>query len=48
MHWGGERYLEVLVGRNEGRRPLGRLRRRWDDNIKADLQEIRIDEANWI
>jgi hypothetical protein len=29
----------VLVGRPEGRRPLGRPRRRWEDNIKSDLQE---------
>jgi hypothetical protein len=30
-----------LVGRPEGRRPLGRPRRRWEDNIKMDLQEVR-------
>jgi hypothetical protein len=30
----------VLVGKPEGRRPLGRLRRRWEDNIKVDLQEM--------
>jgi hypothetical protein len=30
----------VLVGRPEGRRPLGRPRRRWEDNIKVDLQEV--------
>jgi hypothetical protein len=30
----------ILVGRPEGRRPLGRPRRRWDDNIKTDLQEV--------
>jgi hypothetical protein len=29
-----------LVGRPEGRRPLGRPRRRWEDNIKMDLQEV--------
>jgi hypothetical protein len=38
----------VLVGRLEGKRPLGRPRRRWEDNIKLDLREIRIDGANWI
>jgi hypothetical protein len=38
----------VLVGRSEGKRPLGRPRRRWEDNIKADLREIGIDGANWI
>jgi hypothetical protein len=31
----------VLVGKPEGRRPLGRPRRRWEDNIKRDLQEVR-------
>jgi hypothetical protein len=30
----------VLVGKTEGKRPLGRLRRRWEDNIKMDLQEV--------
>jgi hypothetical protein len=30
----------ILVGRPEGRRPLGRPRRRWEDNIKMDLREI--------
>ena len=31
----------VLVGKSEGRRPLGRPRHRWEDNIKMDLQEVR-------
>jgi hypothetical protein len=30
----------ILVGRPEGKRPLGRLRRRWEDNIKMDLQGV--------
>ena len=30
----------VLMGKHEGKRPLGRPRRRWDDNIKMDLQEV--------
>jgi hypothetical protein len=30
----------ILVGKPEGRRPLGRLGHRWDDNIKMDLQEV--------
>jgi hypothetical protein len=30
----------VLVGKSEGKRPMGRPRRRWEDNIKADLQEV--------
>jgi hypothetical protein len=37
-----------LVGRPEGKRPLGRTRSRWEDNIKMDLREIGIDGANWI
>jgi len=31
----------VLVGKTEGKGPLGRSRRRWEDNIKMDLQEVR-------
>jgi hypothetical protein len=38
----------VLVGRPEVKRPLGRSRRRWEDNIKMDLRETGIDGANWI
>jgi hypothetical protein len=37
-----------LVGRPEGKRPLGRTRCRWEDNIKMDLGEIGIDGTNWI
>ena len=38
----GERrgIFHVLVGKPEGKRPLGRLRRRWENNIKMDLQEV--------
>jgi hypothetical protein len=38
----------ILVGRPEGRRPLGRPRRRWEDNIKLDLREIGFGDADWI
>ena len=38
-YWGGWRY-RVLVGNPEGKRSLGRSRRRWKDNIKMDLQEV--------
>jgi hypothetical protein len=38
----------ILVGRPEGKRPRGRPRHSWEDNIKLDLREIEIDEANWI
>jgi hypothetical protein len=37
-----------LVGRPEGKRPLGRPRLRWEDNIKLDLREIGIYWTNWI
>ena len=38
----------VLVGRPEGKRPLGRLRRRWEDNIKMDLQEVGGGYGDWM
>jgi hypothetical protein len=38
----------ILVGKPEGKRPLGRPRRRWVDNIKMDLREIRGDGMDWI
>jgi hypothetical protein len=38
----------VLVGRLEGKRPLGRPRSRWEDNNKMDLGKTRIDGVNWI
>jgi hypothetical protein len=44
----GRGVYRVLVGNPEGKRPLGRSRRRWEDNIKIDFGEIRIDGANWI
>ena len=38
----------VLVGKREGRRPLGRPRRRWADNIRMDLQEVGCGYMDWI
>jgi hypothetical protein len=38
----------ILVGRSEGRRPLGRPTRRWEDNVKMDLRDVGIDGVNWI
>jgi hypothetical protein len=38
----------LLVGKPEGKRPLGRPRRRWIDNIKMDLLEIGVSVAYWI
>ena len=37
----------VLVGKPEGKRPLGRPRRRWEDNIKMDLQEV-VAGGDWM
>ena len=39
---------KVLVGKPEGKRPLGRPRRRWDDNTKMDLQEVGCGGMDWI
>jgi hypothetical protein len=44
----GTGVYRVLVWRPEGKSPLGRPRRRWEDNINLDLREIGIDGANWI
>jgi hypothetical protein len=38
----------ILVGKLEGKRPLGRPRRRWVDNIKMDLGEVGWDGRHWI
>jgi hypothetical protein len=44
----GRGVYRVLVGRPKGKRPLGRPRHRWEDNIKMDLREIGINRVNWI
>jgi hypothetical protein len=44
----GRGVYRVLVGRPKGKRPLGRPRHRWEDNIKMDLREIGINGMNWI
>jgi len=47
--WGEKRGLyRVLVGKPEGMRPLGRPRRRWEDNIKMDLKELGCGDMDWI
>jgi hypothetical protein len=38
----------VLVGKPEGKRPLGRLSCRWEDNIRMDIQEVRCGFVDWI
>jgi len=46
----GERrsVYRVLVGKPEGRRPLGRSKRRWENNINMDLQELECGGVDWI
>jgi len=56
MRWAGHvvRIVErigicrVLVGKCEGKRPLGRSRHRWEENIKMDLQEVGCGGLDWI
>jgi hypothetical protein len=38
----------ILVGKQEGKRPIGRPRRRWVDNVKMDLGDIGWDGVDWI
>jgi hypothetical protein len=55
MRWAGHVALmgemrgayNTLVGRPEGRRPLGRPRRRWEDNIRMNLREIGFGDVDW-
>ena len=42
------RVYRVLVGKPEGKRPLGRPRRRWVDNIRMDLQQVGCGYLDWI
>jgi hypothetical protein len=44
----GRSVYRVLVGKPEGKRPVGRVRCRWEDNIKLYLRKIGIDGTNWI
>ena len=46
----GERrcVYRVLVGKPEGKRPLGKPGRRWEDNIKMDLQEVACGNMDWV
>ena len=39
---------EFLTGKPTGKRPLGRPRHRWEDNIRMDLEEIGINAGNWV
>jgi hypothetical protein len=44
----GRGVCRVLMGKPEGKRPLGRPRRRWDDNSWMDLQELGCGDMDWI
>jgi hypothetical protein len=44
----GRCVYKVLVGKPEGKRPLGRPRRRWEDNIRMDLQEVVCGCEDWM
>ena len=46
MRWAGA--FKILTGKHTGKRPLGRPRRRWEDNIRMDLEEIGIIAGNWV
>ena len=44
----GRSDLTILTGKSTGKRPLGRPRRRWEDNIRMDLEEIGVNAGNWV
>ena len=45
---GGRSAFKILTGKPTGKRPLGRPRRRWEDNIRMDLEERGINAGNWV
>ena len=44
----GRSAFKIVTGKPTGQRPLGRLRRRWEDNIRMNLEEIGISAGNWV
>ena len=44
----GRNAFNVLTGKPTGKRPLGRPRRRWGDNIRMDLEEIGVNTRDWV
>ena len=44
----GRSAFKILTGKPTGKRPLGRPRRRWEDNIRMGLKEIGINTRNWV
>jgi hypothetical protein len=47
-NWETRNAYRILVGKPQGKRPLGRSRRRWEDNIKTDLRDTVWDGMDWI
>ena len=48
MGGGGRSAFKILAGKPIGKRPLGRPWRRWEDNIRMDLEEVGIYAGNWV
>ena len=44
----GRSAFKILTGKPTGKRPLERPRRRWEDNIRMDLEDIGINAGNWV
>ena len=47
LRWSGH-VARILTGKPTGKRPLGRPRHRWEDNIRMDLEEIGTNTGNWV
>ena len=48
QNWGWKGVFKILIGKHTGKRPLGRPRCRWEDNIRMSLKEIDINMRNWV
>jgi len=48
MYWERKGIYSILVGKPEGKRPLERPRRRWNDNLKVDLEQVGCGDMDWI
>jgi len=48
LMWERRGLYRVLLGKHEGKKPFGRHRRRWEDNIKMDLQVVGCEVTDWI
>ena len=44
----GRSAFKILIGKPPGKRPLGRPRRRWENNIRMELEEMGINAGNWV